>query len=59
MNEVRPKVIKRNVEKAALSTRKGDKIDVRGEIEYVERILIGAHKRLARLKAALASENKI
>ncbi len=57
MNGVRPKVIKRNAEKAAVSVGKGDKIDVRGEIEYVERILIGAHKRLARLKAALATEN--
>jgi hypothetical protein len=55
--ERRPKVIKRNAEKAALSTRKGGKIDVRGEIEYVERILIGAHKRLQRLKASLANEN--
>jgi hypothetical protein len=58
MNEqARPKVIKRAAQKAAGSVGKGDKIDVRGEIEYIERILIGAHKRLQRLKASLANEN--
>jgi hypothetical protein len=51
------KDFKRTSQKAAVQSGKGDKIDVRGEIEYVERILIGAHKRLARLKAALATEN--
>jgi hypothetical protein len=51
------KLVKRNSEKNASLHDESVKIDVFAEVERIERVVNGANKMLARLKAALANEN--
>ena len=55
--EVRPKIVKRADRKPKAQGGEGVKIDVLAEVESLSRIVNGMNERLARLKAALASEN--